>query len=154
MRFCKECDNMLYPKEQIIGDGENSSGRLVYDCRICGFFEKAKQGDEIDNCVYKSDHSKMSEGFNIDKECIRDPTLSRRKNIKCHNENCSHTEAVTFTNPTKDRMNLIFVCTKCSTFWKKEALDENDLLSPDDSDKDWMDGIGWNDISDIIIKKI
>jgi DNA-directed RNA polymerase subunit M/transcription elongation factor TFIIS len=132
MRFCKECDNMLYPKEQIISS-DNNQKRLVYDCRICGYFEKAKVGDESDNCVYKSDYSKMSQGFNIDKECIKDPTLSRSKNIDC--EKCHHNEAVTFTNPTKDRMNLIFVCTKCSFYWKKDKIDEqHDILSESDSD--------------------
>jgi DNA-directed RNA polymerase subunit M/transcription elongation factor TFIIS len=55
MRFCKECDNMLQPREQHVEEGV---GRLIYDCRICGYFEKAKANDETDNCVYKSDHSK------------------------------------------------------------------------------------------------
>jgi len=29
-------------------------GRLVYDCRICGYFEPARQDDEADHCVYRS----------------------------------------------------------------------------------------------------
>jgi DNA-directed RNA polymerase II subunit RPB9 len=93
-------------------------GRLVYDCRICGYFEKAKPDDEADNCVYKSEQRTISERFHVDKECIKDPTLSRRKNLSCRK--CGHNEAVTFTNPTKDRMNLIFVCTKCTHYWRKE----------------------------------
>ena len=129
MRFCKECDNMLYPKEQVIEEG---IGRLIYDCRICGYFEKAKPNDEADNCVYKSEHSKLSDRFFVDKEVIKDPTLSRRKNINCRK--CGHNEAVTFTNPTKDRMNLIFVCTNCTHNWRKEELDEHDVLSSSDSD--------------------
>ena len=123
---------MLYPKEQLVS--EESIGRLVYECRICGNFEKAKPMDEGDNCVYKSDYSKMSEGFNVDKDCIKDPTLSRNRNVTC--PKCQHMEAVTFTNPTKDRMNLVFVCTNCTHSWKKEELDENDALSPDESDED------------------
>lgn len=121
---------MLQPREQIVEEGV---GRLVYDCRICGYFEKAKPDDESDNCVYKSEQSNMSEKFYVDKECIKDPTLSRRKNLSC--KKCLHNEAVTFTNPTKDRMNLIFVCTKCTYHWRKEELDENDVLSEDESDK-------------------
>jgi DNA-directed RNA polymerase subunit M/transcription elongation factor TFIIS len=114
MRFCKECDNMLYPKESIIEEG--SFGRLVYECRICGHFEKARVDDEADNCVFKSEHLKMSEKFAaVDKECIKDPTLSRRKNVIC--AKCSNTEAVTFTQVTKERMNLIFVCTQCCYNW-------------------------------------
>lgn len=99
----------------------------MYDCRICGNFEKTRPGDEVDNCVYKSDHNKMSDGFIVDKECIKDPTLSRRKNVHC--KKCGHNEAVTFTHPTKDRMNLIFVCTNCANYWLKEEFDENDEQS-------------------------
>lgn len=57
----------------------------------------------------------------IDKECIKDPTLSRNKNVIC--TRCGNTEAVTFTHPTKDRMTLIFVCTRCTFDWRKEELD-------------------------------
>lgn len=116
MRFCKECDNMLYPKEQLVAEG--GVGRLIYECRICGYFEKAKQGSEEDNCVYKSELTKMAEKFYVDKECIKDPTLSRSKDVEC--KKCGYHEAVTFTHPTKDRMNLIFVCCKCTHNWKKE----------------------------------
>jgi DNA-directed RNA polymerase subunit M/transcription elongation factor TFIIS len=96
-------------------------GRLIYDCRICGYFEKAKIGDEVDNCVYKSEHQKLSDRFYVDKECIKDPTLSRRKNVLC--SKCGHTEAVTYTNPTKDRMTLIYVCAACAHSWRKDELD-------------------------------
>ena len=130
MRFCKECDNMLQPKEEIIDQGV---GRLVYYCRICGYFEKAKPLDQTDNCVYKSEQTNISENYVVDKECIKDPTLSRRKNLDCGK--CHHTEAVTFTNPTKDRMNLIFVCTRCTHYWRKDELDEHDVLSGSDPDK-------------------
>ena len=79
MRFCKECDNMLYPKEQVYDEHQGIS-RLIYDCRICGHFEKAKEGDEWDNCVYKSDHSNLGNASGsvinaVDKDCIKDPTL-------------------------------------------------------------------------------
>lgn len=121
MRFCKECDNMLQPKEQRL---ENGTARLIYDCRICLNYEVAKEGDENENCVYKSETLKVSGGeIKIDRECIKDPTLSRNRNIKC--KNCMHHEAVTFTNPTKEKMELIFVCTSCKNSWKKEE-DEKD----------------------------
>ena len=131
MRFCKECDNMLYPKEQVVEEGQ--IGRLIYDCRICGFFEKAKVGSEADNCVYKSELTKMSEKFYVDKECIKDPTLSRSKEVTC--KKCGHNEAVTFIHPTKDRMNLIYVCTNCTHNWRKEELGQNEVLD-DSSDKE------------------
>ena len=64
----------------------------------------------------------MSEKFHVDSECIKDPSLSRNKNITC--DKCGWNEAVTFTHPSKDRMNLIFVCTKCSYNWRKDNLDK------------------------------
>ena len=106
----------------------------MYDCRICGYFEMAKPGDEADNCVYRSEHSKMSDKFFVDRECIKDPCLSRRRGRPC--VKCGHNEAVTYTNPTKDRMNLIFVCTNCTHYWRKEELDENDVLESSDSELD------------------
>ena len=133
MRFCKECDNMLQPKEERLSD-ENDTTRLVYECRICGHRDRAKAGDEADHCVYRSSEQQTSttagEGgaedtsaffFQVDKECVKDPTLSRQKNVCCRK--CKHNEAVTFINPTKDRMNLIFVCTKCTYYWRKEEAD-------------------------------
>lgn len=138
MRFCKECDNMLQPKEEKLDD---ESTRLVYQCRICGHRDLAKAGDQADHCVYRSseqqsaaaedgDDGKKKKGmaeeetgekffFQVDKECVKDPTLSRQKNVVCPKD--GHNEAVTFTIPTKDRMNLVFVCTKCTTSWRKEA---------------------------------
>lgn len=59
MRFCRECDNMLQPKEQKV---ENEC-RLIYDCRICGYFEKAKKEGvegEQDHCVYRSSEQQQS----------------------------------------------------------------------------------------------
>jgi DNA-directed RNA polymerase subunit M/transcription elongation factor TFIIS len=56
MRFCRECDNMLQPKEKKTADDQDI-GRLIYDCRICGYFEKAKPGDEADHCVYRSNEN-------------------------------------------------------------------------------------------------
>ena len=126
MRFCRECDNMLQPKEKQDGDG-STGGYLIYDCRTCGYSERAKPGDEADNCVYRSEQTKMSDKFLVDVECIKDPCLSRRIGRPC--KRCGNTLAVTFTNPSKERMNLIFVCTQCTLYWRKDELDENDVAS-------------------------
>ena len=144
MRFCKECDNMLYPREQIYDDHAGIS-KLIFDCRICGHFDKAREGDEWDNCVYKSDYtqrgldagSKFS-GFNeVSKDIIKDPTLLRRNGIECPNKKyCQNTQAVSYTQPTKDRLNLVYVCTGCTYAWTKEAIDNRSDVQMGDSDSD------------------
>ncbi len=112
---------MLQPKEEKISESES---RLIYDCRICGNFEKAKPMDQIDNCVYKSETAKDSAiDIKVDRECIKDPTLSRNRNVECIK--CQHHEAVTFTNPSKQRMALIYVCTKCGFSWVKEKEEDS-----------------------------
>ena len=75
---------MLYPKEQVLDDGK---GKLIYECRICGNYEKARENDEHENCVYKSDHTKLQENMYVDTECVKDPTLSRSKDDPCTNCN-------------------------------------------------------------------
>ena len=141
---------MLQPKEQRTGQGDQDIGRLIYDCRICGYFEKAKPEDEADHCVYRSSEPSSSSGqavqggtgagdgpkffFHVDKECVKDPTLSRRKDVSCRK--CGHNEAVTFMNPTKDRMNLIFVCTKCTYYWRKEQTKAGEEVFSDDENDD------------------
>lgn len=127
---------MLQPKEEKV-DGEDPY--LVYQCRICGHRDRARPGDEADHCVYRSSEQQTTAAggaanqgagdenassqffFQVDKECVKDPTLSRQKDVTCRK--CNNNEAVTFTNPTKDRMNLIFVCTRCTSYWRKEEAD-------------------------------
>jgi DNA-directed RNA polymerase subunit M/transcription elongation factor TFIIS len=74
----------------------------------------------------------MNDNVMVDVECIKDPCLARRTCRPCIK--CRGTQAVTFINPTKDRMNLIFVCTNCAHHWRKDELDENDVPLDDDSD--------------------
>ena len=80
----------------------------------------------MDHCVYRSDHSNSLNHtdtglkLKIDKACIEDPTLQRRNDIRCPAKICGSTQAVTFSQPTKDRLNLIFVCTACTYHWVKE----------------------------------
>ena len=111
---------------------------MAYECRICGHFEKAKPEDEADNCVYKSEHLKMSDKLIIDKECIKDPTLQRRKNVQC--SQCPCTEVVTFTQHTKDRMNMIFVCVQCCHNWRKDKLEPEEIVDVSDSESDTPEG--------------
>lgn len=63
----------------------------------------------------------MSDKMIVDTECIKDPALARVHGTSC--KRCGCAKAVTFINPTKDRMNLIFVCTQCTHSWRKDETD-------------------------------
>ena len=117
MRFCQECDNMLEPVEVRDDYGTGENYMLVYRCKICNKEERTDENNEADNCVYKTDFSARSENLIVDTECVRDPTLARHRDIVC--EKCTHNEAVSFTQVTKENLNLIFVCCNCRHWWKK-----------------------------------
>ena len=92
MRFCEHCDNMMEAREQRVSETQRW---LQFECKLCGHSMKAKIGDEVDNCVYRTDFSERAEALKVDSDCINDPTLTRRKDIEC--PKCGGHEAVTFT---------------------------------------------------------
>ncbi|OAY84599.1 DNA-directed RNA polymerases II, IV and V subunit 9A, partial [Ananas comosus] len=65
MKFCRECNNILYPKE----DREQKD--LLYACRNCDHQEVAEN-----NCVYRNvvDHS-VDEFTQVLEDVASDPTL-------------------------------------------------------------------------------
>lgn len=85
---------------------------LLFECKLCNNYQRAGEFSEADNCVYKTDYTMRAENLKVDPECVKDPTLQRRQDVNC--KHCGHNEAVNFTQPTKDRMTLIFVCTRCT----------------------------------------
>ena len=125
MRFCSECDNMLDPKEM----RNDQRPYLVFECRLCNRQQYTNETSESDNCVYRTDFTMRAENLQVDPECVKDPTLTRRKDVKC--PWCDHHEAVNYTQPTKDKMTMIFVCTRCQQYWTKGGgeLDDNEFFS-------------------------
>ena len=91
IRFCDECDNMLEPKEYTQGDRVI----LQFECKLCSRPQRVVEGNELDNCVYRNDYTIKAENVHVDPECVKDPTLTRRKDICC--PTCKHTEAVSFS---------------------------------------------------------
>jgi len=110
IKFCQECNNMLYPKE----DKDNKV--LLYACRNCDYKQIADN-----NCVYvnKITHD-IDELARIVPEVIHDPTLPRTKEHPC--PRCGHKEAVFFQGQSRrseEDMRLYYVCTdtKCTHKW-------------------------------------
>jgi len=110
IRFCQECNNMLYPKE------DKEQRRLLYACRNCDYQMVA------DNpCIYvnKIQHE-VDELTQIIGDVIVDPTLPRTEDHPC--PKCSHKEAVFFQSQARradEGMRLYYVCTapNCTHRW-------------------------------------
>jgi DNA-directed RNA polymerase II subunit RPB9 len=117
MRFCRECNNMLYPTEN------RDTKSLKFICKNCNFSELEEIQSEETSCVYRNDIRLKQLAIIIDPCITEDPTYSRTKNFPC--PNCGHNEAIFFQNPnTNDTgMKLIFVCCRksgtdyCGKWW-------------------------------------
>ncbi|XP_059806969.1 DNA-directed RNA polymerase II subunit RPB9 isoform X1 [Hypanus sabinus] len=110
IRFCQECNNMLYPKE----DKENRI--LLYACRNCDYQQEADN-----SCIYvnKITHE-VDELTQIIADVAQDPTLPRTEDHPCLK--CGHKEAVFFQSHSaraEDAMRLYYVCTAphCGNRW-------------------------------------
>jgi len=104
IKFCQECNNMLYPKE----DKENR--RLMYACRNC---EHKQVADNM--CIYvnKIQHD-VDEMTQIIGDVIADPTLPRTEDHPC--KKCGHREAVFFQSQTRRAQvsfSLLLILFKC-----------------------------------------
>merc|ERR1712012_942115 len=111
IKFCQECNNMLYPKE----DKENK--QLMYACRNCDYKEIAEN-----SCIYvnKIMHGGVNELTNINPDVIGDPTLPRSTDHPC--PICQCKESVFFqsdSSSAEDEMKLYYVCTNvdCTHRW-------------------------------------
>ncbi|GAU95474.1 hypothetical protein RvY_07086 [Ramazzottius varieornatus] len=110
IRFCDECNNMLYPKEN------KELKELMYTCRNCDFTKPSS-----DNCVYvnKILH-KVDELTHIVADVIADPTLPHTDEHPC--PNCKARNAVFFQAQSRrgeEEMKLYYVCcaTNCGHRW-------------------------------------
>ncbi|KAD5507829.1 hypothetical protein E3N88_15532 [Mikania micrantha] len=84
MKFCRECNNILYPKE------DKDQKTLLYACRNCDHQEVAEN-----NCVYRNEiHHAVGERTQVLQDVAADPTLPRTKSVRC--AQCGHGEAVFF----------------------------------------------------------
>ncbi|KAJ6772192.1 DNA-DIRECTED RNA polymerase SUBUNIT [Salix koriyanagi] len=84
MKFCRECNNILYPRE------DRDEKILMYACRNCDHQEAADN-----NCVYRNEvHHSVAERTQVLQDVATDPTLPRTKAVTC--TVCNHPEAVFF----------------------------------------------------------
>ncbi|KAL9690791.1 hypothetical protein QQ045_011201 [Rhodiola kirilowii] len=104
MKFCRECNNILYPKE------DKEQKILLYGCRNC----------DHQITVYRNQiHHSERDQTQILQDVASDPTLPRTKVVRC--AKCNHGEAVFFQATARgEGMTLFFVCCNpnCGHMWR------------------------------------
>ena len=120
MRFCSECNNMLYPRENRLNK------TLEFKCRHC---DNREAVDTSDYVVYKNDikAAKDIQWSNIDwAELTKDPTLPRGTVGVGACKNCGNGEVVYLQTgfgiikENQGGMNLWLICTRCNHRWKNQ----------------------------------
>ena len=105
VKFCPECNNMLYPKD------DRTTKTLYFACKNCDYQEEA---DTF--CVYRHELLLTPvERHSIVPDLSLDPTLPRTKKVSC--PKCGHKEAVFFQSHDRQvdtAMTLYFVCCNLS----------------------------------------
>ena len=115
IKFCQECNNMLYPKE------DKKTLTLIYRCRICGFEQPA---DNPCTFVNKIVHE-VDELKHIIPDLGEDPTLPKNNDKEC--PNCEGLRCVYFqshSTKAEQGMRLYFVCCTCGHKWKDVHPDD------------------------------
>ncbi|CAP91480.1 DNA-directed RNA polymerase II core subunit rpb9 [Penicillium rubens] len=102
-KFCRECSNLLYPKEDRVNN------QLMFTCRTCHVGEPASS-----HCVYQNHlHSQVGDTAGVTQDVTSDPTLPRANKL-C--PSCGETEAVFFQSQQRSAetgMKLYYVCCAC-----------------------------------------
>ncbi|CAK4077261.1 unnamed protein product, partial [Aphanomyces euteiches] len=74
MRFCRECNNMLYPSQ------DRELKRLTFTCRNCGHNEEVPESCIYVNKLVKDARNQMDI---LPDDIIDDPTLQRDYDVTC-----------------------------------------------------------------------
>lgn len=111
MRFCKECNNLLYPSEN------RNERTLYYACKRCNYSEEPadKSGCVHQHALIRATELKLDI---VHEDVVNDPTLQRSRNVDCMK--CHHNEAVFFQADDSSQslsLSLFFVCSSCGFKW-------------------------------------
>ncbi|XP_020242408.1 DNA-directed RNA polymerases II, IV and V subunit 9B-like isoform X1 [Asparagus officinalis] len=113
MKFCCECNNILYPKE------DRQQKILLYACRNCDHQEPADN-----NCVYRNViHHSADEFTQVLQDVAADPTLPRTKSVRC--AVCNHPEAVFFQVTSLSQSQYFFCLIYCGVI---VTINENYII--------------------------
>lgn len=129
MKFCKQCDNMLYfkieeSKKEDEDKEEKKKTLLYYYCRKCGDKELIKQTELIKDITYEK--KQIDDIVNINKNIKYDPTIPHVKNMNCPNSECitnktTMEQDIIYYRYNEEDIKYLYMCVYCDTTWKPEA---------------------------------
>lgn len=124
MKFCNNCDNMLYIRLL-----KEDSNKLIYYCRNCGNTDEELNKDNL--CVSNTNIASKDKAYlqDINEFTKLDPTLPRTQNIKCPNQSCpsnhksddpsiTNKNEIIYLRYDDVNLNYVYICTQCDTIWK------------------------------------
>lgn len=120
MKFCDECNNMLYLRLD-----ENNRGSMLHYCRHCGFTKPAESF-----CFEKTSVQKINPIEFINPYTHLDPTLPHTHNMFCpntacpSNQNTPPTPDVVIFKPKLTSLENIFICYYCQHNWTNMQASE------------------------------
>ncbi|CAG8630098.1 20023_t:CDS:2 [Gigaspora rosea] len=136
-KFCSQCSNLLYPKE------DKETQRLLYACRNCIYQEETKN-----YCVYRNEISNLvSEKTAIVKDIAADPSLAKRTCTQCGFTVSVYFEAQSRRSDTK--MTLYYACgnINCGYRWTDFDNDNTSFNVLQNEEYDDQDYQGEYDVS-------
>ena len=120
MKFCSNCDNMLYltipddtPQESE-SELESSQDTLRYVCKNCNHDTEYDKNE--DSCIFKIDYTidTIKKDTFINPFIYEDITLPRAEGIKCPNENCPKPKPeIIYIKYDNDNLKFIYICLDC-----------------------------------------
>ena len=113
MKFCTECNNMLYLN--IIKDESPSvPDKINYICQNCNL--QTNHDSSEDSCIFSIDYNidNIKKKSFINPFIYEDITLPRAEGIKCPNEKCPKTKPeIIYIKYDNENMKFIYICLDC-----------------------------------------
>jgi DNA-directed RNA polymerase subunit M/transcription elongation factor TFIIS len=113
MKFCENCDNMLYLK--IVQDETNGEAKsLNYTCKNCN--NEIEHNTTDSSCIFKIDYNidNIKKQSYINPFIYEDITLPRAEGIKCPHEKCPKAKPeIIYIKYDNEDLKFIYICLDC-----------------------------------------
>lgn len=129
-RFCSECSNMLYPKEDEVNH------KLMFECRTCAYTEEATS-----TCIFRHFLSNTAgETAGVTQDVASDPTVGSSSLSAPTPFGCALCDLVRLAGVLCVQCGDVIRCHVCRDVLVQEPIDDNnDGASEDEMDCDYYD---------------